>query len=295
MKNKTDYMGHMDNILLATDGSERCEGAIKEAIYLAKSCTATLSIISVIETNPEFEAYGQKFVEKIEGNLRNHLDKIREKAAGENVECLVILKRNSQPYKAIIEEARDRRSDVIVMGRRGLTGLSKALMGSVTAKVIGSAPCNVLVVPYASRINCKNILAATDGSEYGNVAVKEAIIIAKRCESKLTIISVESQESLLRGRPSQADVEDMAGKELSEAGRNVKALKEQAIREKLNTEGLILSGSPGEAIIKTAKEKDSDLIIMGRFGKSGLAGLLMGSTIERVIKNAPCPVLAVRR
>lgn len=294
MKNKTDYMGHMDNILLATDGSERCEGAIKEAIYLAKSCTATLSIISVIETNPEFEAYGQKFVEKIEGSLRSHLDKIREKAAGENVECLVVLKRNSQPYKAIIEEARDRRSDVIVMGRRGLTGLSKALMGSVTAKVIGSAPCNVLVVPYASRINCKNILAATDGSEHGNVAVKEAIIIAKRCESKLTIISVESQESLLRGKPSQADVEDMAGKELSEAGRNVKALKEQAIREKLNTEGLILSGSPGEAIIKTAKEKDSDLIIMGRFGKSGLAGLLMGSTIERVIKNAPCPVLAVK-
>lgn len=295
MKNKTDYMGHMDNILLATDGSERCEGAIKEAIYLAKSCTATLSIISVIETNPEFEAYGQKFVEKIEGDLRSHLDKIREKAAGENVECLVILKRNSQPYKAIIAEAGARRSDVIVMGRRGLTGLSKALMGSVTAKVIGSAPCNVLVVPYASRINCKNILAATDGSEHGNIAVKEAIIIAKRCESRLTIISVESQESLLRGRPSQTDVEDMAGKELSEAGRNVKALKEQALRERLNTEGLILSGSPGEAIIKTAKEKDSDLIIMGRFGKRGLAGLLMGSTIERVIKNAPCPVLAVRR
>lgn len=294
MKNKTDYMGHMDRILLATDCSERCEGAIKEAIYLAKSCTATLSIISVLETNPEFEARGQKFVEKMEANIRSHLDNIREMATRENVECRVILKRSDQPYKAIIEEARDRKADVIVMGRRGRTGITKVLMGSVTAKVIGNAPCNVLVVPYASRINCKNILTATDGSKNGNIAVQEAITIARRCESRITIISVAPQESLLRDKPSQSKVKGMAEKELTKAGLNVKALEEQAIKEGLNAEGLVLSGSPGEAIITTAKEKDTDLIIMGCFGKGGLAGLLMGSTIERVIKNAPCPVLAVK-
>ncbi|MBI5025784.1 MAG: universal stress protein, partial [Nitrospirae bacterium] len=81
MDARMDYMGPLKNILLATDGSEYSEGAIKEAIYLAKSCIAKLSVIYVLEVNPEFETEGLHFVEKMETDAREHLDKIRKIAA----------------------------------------------------------------------------------------------------------------------------------------------------------------------------------------------------------------------
>ena len=59
---------------------------------------------------------------------------------------------------------------MIVMGRRGRTGLKRLMMGSETAKTIGHAPCNVLVVPRAAKLEFKNILIATDGSKYSAAA-----------------------------------------------------------------------------------------------------------------------------
>jgi nucleotide-binding universal stress UspA family protein len=140
-------MGELTSILLATDGSAFCEGAIREAIALSKACRIRLAALTVMEMNPELEAEGPALVEKMEVAAREHLDGIQRMAAEKNVECEVVFKRHDTPEAAIVEEAKKRASDVIVMGRRGKTGLLKALMGSVTKKVIGSAPCKVLVVP----------------------------------------------------------------------------------------------------------------------------------------------------
>ena len=60
MSNRMDYMGPLKNILLATDGSEYSEGAIKEAIYLAKSCIEKLSVIYVLEVNPSLRQKARK-------------------------------------------------------------------------------------------------------------------------------------------------------------------------------------------------------------------------------------------
>ena len=79
---------------------------------------------------------------------------------------------------------------MIILGRRGRTGLKRLMMGSVTARVIGHAACNVLVVPRAAKVEFKNILVATDGSKYSAAAASEAIGLAKRNGSKLTVISV---------------------------------------------------------------------------------------------------------
>jgi nucleotide-binding universal stress UspA family protein len=56
----------------------------------------------------------------------------------------------------------------------------------------------------------------------------------------------------------------------------------------------ILEGSPAEAIIEVAKTSKSDLIVMGSRGLGQLAGLLLGSTSQKVVAHAPCPVLIVR-
>jgi nucleotide-binding universal stress UspA family protein len=293
-----DYMGPLKHILLASDGSESSEGAVKEAIYLAKSCVAKLSVIYVLETNPEFETEGLKFVEKMEHAAREHLELIRKEAAAQNVEVEAIVRRTDQPYKAIVEEAAKMKSDVIVIGRRGRTGLEKMLMGSVAAKVIGYAPCKVLVVPRFARISCKNILIATDGSKYSVAAATEAIGIAKRCKSNLIIITVVHTEALSSMSPdtgyTQSQQEVIERQELQRAERNISGVKELAEKEGIRAEGIISEGRPYEAIAKAALEKNIDLIVVGSHGRTGISKFLMGSVTERVIGHAESAVLVVK-
>jgi hypothetical protein len=63
--------------------------------------------------------------------------------------------------------------------------------------------------------------------------------------------------------------------------------------EGISVEGFVFSGVPSAEIIKFAKSRQADLIVMGTHGRTGLAHVLLGSTAERVIQKAPCPVLTV--
>lgn len=206
------------------------------------------------------------------------------------------MRQGEEPYKYIVEEAEKNQIGMIIMGRRGRTGLKRLMMGSETAKVIGHAPCNVLVVPRAAKIECRNILTATDGSKHSDAATSEAICIAKRCGAKLIVISVVPSESISPMDIVHSEMwrELIADEELRKAETNIKKAKGLAEKEGVKAEGLVLSGRPYEAIVNTAKEKRADLIVVGSHGRTGLARLLMGSVTERVIGYTECAVLVVK-
>ena len=136
-----------EKLLLATDGSEFAEAAIHEAINIAKVCSSKLFIISVVEFNAEYAALAPKLIDKAENETKEHLESVKEKITKEGLECDIIIHQGEEAYKFIVDEARQRKADMIVMGSHGRTGLKRLMMGSVTSRVIGHAPCKVLVVP----------------------------------------------------------------------------------------------------------------------------------------------------
>ncbi len=289
-------IARLEKLLLSTDGSEFSEGAVREAVKLAKICSSKLFVLSVIEANPEFEVLAPQVVEKEEEQTRKRLEEVRSKAAKEGVECEIIARHTESPFQAIIEEAGKKQVDMIIMGRRGRTGLRRLLMGSVTAKVIGHAACDVLVVPRAAQISYRRILVATDGSKYSDAAASEAIGIAKRCSSSLYVVSVVPSET---ASPfdivhSEMQHEMIAQNELRVGEKNVKAVLEIAKQEGVKVEGLVVEGRPYEAIVENAREKSVDLIVMGSHGRTGLERLLMGSVTERVVGHADCSVLIAK-
>jgi len=286
----------LEKILLPTDGSEFSEGAIREAISLAKTCSGKLFAVSVVETNPEYETIAPQLVEKAEKEARQHLESIKSSASKEGVDCEIIVRQGEEPYKYIVEEAAKNKVNMIIMGRRGRTGLKRLMMGSVTAKVIGHAPCDIIVVPRAARLECRSILVATDGSRYSEAAVSEAINIAKHCNANLIAISVVLSESMspMDIVQSQMQPKLIAEKELKEAENNINKVKELAVKEGVRVTGIIFAGRPYEAIISTAKERNADLIVVGSHGRTGLERLLMGSVTERVVGHAECAVLVVK-
>ena len=136
-----------ERILVALDGSSNSDFALEQAFSMAKTCNSTLYAITVIDAYPaQIEAaHGVK--EKIEAEAQKLLDKAGAKAKERNINCETILRWESSPHAAIVNEAKNRSVDLIVLGSHGRTGLKKLFLGSVAQKVIGYARCPVMVVP----------------------------------------------------------------------------------------------------------------------------------------------------
>ncbi len=270
-------IGKVDRILLSTDRTEFSEGAVREAINFAQRCSSILFIITVIEMNPEYATIGASLLEAEEEEAHKYLDSIKARTLKEGVRCEMAVCTDNEPFQCIVREASKRRADMIVTGKRGTRGLKKLMMGDVASKVIGYAPCKVLVVPREARIQFRNILVATDGSKHSEAAAAEAIGIAKRCGSAVIALSSISSED-----------------QRKEAQANVTRVLEMGRREGLEVETLTPRGKPYEVIVEVAGGRAVDLIVVGTYGRTALERLLMGSTTERVVGLAQCAVLVVK-
>jgi nucleotide-binding universal stress UspA family protein len=181
-------------------------------------------------------------------------------------------------YEGIMEEAGEINPDLIIMGRHGYTGLTRLLMGSVTARVIGHSPVNVLVLPRGASLSFQRLLIASDGSPYSQAAWDAALALAQAMGSAVVGVAVAASD---RDLPAAREV-----------GRKLEAAAAQA---GIALETLIPMGRPDEGIVKAAQFKQASLIVVGSHGRTGLKRLLMGSVAERVIGHAPCPVLVVKK
>jgi len=285
-----------ERLLLATDSSEFSEGAIREAVKMAKRCGSKLTAISVIETNPEFESTAPQVLEKLEKEVRSHLGTVQARAKQEGVACEVVVHEGEDSYKYIVDEAVAQKSTMIIMGRRGKKGFRRLVMGSTTSWTIGHSPCSVLVVPRNAQVEFKSVVVATDGSPHSSAAASEAIGIAKRNSAKLTVLAVVPADIAM---PTDIDFaaiqrEKLADQEMQVAEKNAKAVKEAAQKAGVDAQAFVMSGKPADAIMEIAKDKAADLIVVGSHGRTGLDRLLMGSVAERVIVLATCAVLVAK-
>jgi nucleotide-binding universal stress UspA family protein len=136
------------------------------------------------------------------------------------------------------------------------------------------------------------ILLATDFSRWARRAEDYACALACSWRASLTVLSVaEFPPGLNPDYPvNQQYLADL----LKNASSQLVDLKGRAERRGIAVTTRVASGIPSEEVITAARAEDSDLLVVGTRGKTGLAHVLLGSTAERVIRGAPCPVLTVR-
>lgn len=141
------------------------------------------------------------------------------------------------------------------------------------------------------------ILAPTDLSAFGEVGVRAAADLAHRLGAALTLLRAVPDDELealasahVPRQPVDLIYQDLEAKLLDEFRRVVPA----DVRRSLHVEPMVTVGSPGAEILRAAKLKSADMIVMATHGRTGLAHLLMGSVAEHVVRHAPCPVLTVR-
>ena len=136
-----------ERILVALDGSEYTDAIVDQAISMGRICNSTIFAISVIAFFPESLAIAPQLEEELAKKTREFLEIVKKKIEKENLTCETIVRLDAQPSIPIVEEAKNRSVDLIIMGTRGTTGLKRIFLGSVAQKVIGYAPCPVMVVP----------------------------------------------------------------------------------------------------------------------------------------------------
>ena len=143
----------------------------------------------------------------------------------------------------------------------------------------------------------KKILFATDFSDNSKYALTYALSFAKQYNATLYILHVIQQPSYPLGMYAEIsfDAMDKFNRNISEAvEKEMQALRGKDLQGFTNYECLVVQGTPFLEILRAAGEKEVDLIVVGTHGRTGLDHVLFGSTAEKVVRRAPCPVLSVR-
>ncbi len=284
-------MGMYKKILVAYDGSGSAKNALKEASRFAQEEKATIKLLVVV---PSYEGDLDLLAisnvkESVENQGRMLLDEAVQIAEAEGLSPLKNLE-FGEPYEKIVSVADDENCDLIVMGRKGMSGIERELVGSVTARVIGHTKKDVLVIPEGATLSWNKVLLGTDNSPESRSAVERALEIAKEHNSAVAAVSVVY---------SATDIFTMSHQLVDEMKKGVQKqlekLKLEAKSAGLDLNLMIKEGEPHEGIIEAAQEFGANVIIMGSHGRTGLKRLLMGSVTEKVLGFAFCPVLVCHK
>jgi len=283
-------MGKYRKILIALDGSLSSIHALRESFKFADNEKSWMTAVSVIP--PYLGDLDTTAVGDVMASLRKPCEEALAEAKRMADEAKVTLRTvcdEGETHERIVDLADVENFDLIIMGRRGRKRIEKALVGSVTARVIGYSHRDVLVVPKDKNIGWNRILLATDGSKFSNVATERAIDFAKSYGGILIIVSVVDVPAEYYGEAPEA-----WDNLVTKARGYVEKARQQAEASGVKAEAYVKEAETYQAIIGLAEEKKADTVIMGSHGRTGLKRLLMGSVTEKVIGHSPCPVLVVR-
>jgi nucleotide-binding universal stress UspA family protein len=281
-------MSKYKKLLVAVDGSASSIHALEESFRLSKEGTVVVAVAPPFTVDLRIGAEGE-IQKMLKEPCETALTKATEmsKAVGATIVGICAM---GQPHERIVDLSESEGCDLIVMGAKGMLSLEKTLMGDTTAKVIGYSVKDVLVVPEKGNLGFGKILVATDGSEYSRRAMARAMDFAESYGTELDVISiVEILPEIYSIAPQVVE------ERVQKTEEYIAGLKKQADARGITCRGFVRdSAEPYNIITEIAQKEQVGLILMGSHGRTGLSRILMGSTTERVIAHAPCPVLVAK-
>ena len=134
-------------ILVAVDGSEYAEQAINQAVSLGQVCSSEIFVLSVAELQAEYLADAPALFERLQREAGKTAETAKARIDQAGLSSVALTMTNEYPAHAILEVAKDKEIDLIVMGTRGRSRMKRLILGSVAQQVVGQAPCPVMIVP----------------------------------------------------------------------------------------------------------------------------------------------------
>ena len=295
-------------ILFATSATEACDHAARVAFNMAQSYDAQICIFHVlgvptrgfsqvvldVKTKEEV-VLDDEYIAWVEEEIKVHYSKQLETTRNFEIKVAIGL-----PHREVLRAARELAPDLIVMG--GSTGddedsvYKKSLVGSTLHRVAKVAPCPLLVVnrPAASFWGgMSNVVFGTDFSKASDAAFRFALQLVKALACELHIFHALDIGSMHLGRiMTQDEIES----NIRESLRRIRGRYIPEMKDVPEYDFEVWEGIPYVEIVKYAREKHADLIIMAHHTqKASREDTRLGSNIEQVIVRAGCPVISINR
>jgi nucleotide-binding universal stress UspA family protein len=291
------------SILCPVDFSEHSRHALRCAGAFAAHFHSRLTVLSVV--NPLLaEAarirLGQDLVStETEPALREFVAATWPETAN-SLEHTVVKTTVGEPATAILEIATADGADLIVMGTQGLGGFRKWLLGSTTERLLRRTHLPVLAVPSPSNdsdveprhrdFEISHILAATDFSESSVAAAQTAVELSQRWSAPLTLVHVLAPLKVpAQWQPLVQESEEMR----VAAARTALSTLAGQLCDAGVCEDLVVLGHPAEMIGSVARDRGTQLIVMGLASERGVFAPRPGSIAYRVLSSSTVPVLVV--
>jgi nucleotide-binding universal stress UspA family protein len=302
-----------DTILVPLDGSELAERALGPALALARQRQGHVILLRVPVYReimvPGTAGYGLLLPDQSLENCREdadcYLKEVRQKHSHPNVTLDTELV-DGDIAGCIVDTAATKAVDLITMTTHGYSGVTRWMLGSVTERVLRSAPCPVLAVRHERPI--KSILITLDGSRLAEQALIPGMELARSLGARVTLLQVDQDERLGAMEASLLEVA-RAGLsrqiEAEDTRRHVESYLHNLAdkwRRRLADSGspdveietVVMAGRPAQSVLELAESQQIDLIAMATHGHSGLRRWVYGSITEKVLRNVDCAMLIVR-
>jgi nucleotide-binding universal stress UspA family protein len=294
----------LETILVATDSSETAGLALDRALDIAVRHESEIALVHVMQpempivASPEMIVvppdYEKLLREASTEGLAHAADRVRQ--AG--VPVREILKKGN-PARQITACADAIGAELIMIGTRGHTGFRNLLLGSVAEEVVRLAEQPVLTVhPGDDRPiePVRTLLFPTDFSPTADYALGVATrLLARSSQAKILLVhTYHISPNVVPLGGFGKGVTPLFVENAQQLAERATAPAAQSLRASgFEVEILVERGDPAEVVTELAAAREVDVIVMGTRGHSKLRQFLLGSTAERVVEHAPCPVLTV--
>jgi universal stress protein E len=299
-------------ILVATDFSPPADAALQQAVWLA---SATGASVDVLHTVPSFQrlipsATGPDVGFQLdflvnEGDSLEDLEaeavrdaEVKLRRMVEHVTDPVALRPTVQigeAYAEITHAALREGYDLVLVGTRGLAPWEQFLVGSTAKRLIRKCPSSVWIVKAEHSDPPRVVLAATDFSEASRKAAMQGVMIAEHADGVFHLLHVvdsnDVPEDLISRIPKGSSLKQEIIKEATE---RMDEFVETLHVDRARIQTHLLWGNPWQEIQRAVNDHAVDLVVIGTVGRSGVAGLLLGNTAEKLLDICDCSILTTK-
>ena len=306
-------MKRFENILLVAEFAAKQQMAVDRALSLARQNEARLTVFTVVKELPADARMAitamspRELHEGLIDDRRQTADTLAAEMCQQGIDARAQVATGT-PFLEIIRQVLRDEHDLVILAAEGKGGLERRLFGSTSMHLMRKCPCPVWVVKPVKRAKYKRILAAVDtASDFPDrereslnpLIMQLASSLARRDGSELHVLQAWSvfAEGYLEAR---GQMRGSAIHQLRKETKRQYATKLDSLLAGIDLKGVItrrhlqMNDDAPNAIVKLAKSKKIDLLVMGTVCRTGLAGFFIGNTAEKVLGEVNCSVLTVK-
>lgn len=289
------------HIIASTDFTQQGDSAITQALNLAVQNNARLSILHIIDERiMQYQEIlplsPSEMEEMLLQETRRKLVNLVDTAQLEDIayEAHVIF---GKPDEQILRYAQEQQGELIVVGQGSKNFIQHVLLGSTAERLLRHSPIPILIIPRRGLSDWKSILVPVDFSDTSKMALEHAIALAQAYQAQLHVLHVseETPFASLAGLLPLNETEGLRNSYERKVADDYDKFLASIDFQNVDYQKHFRRGTAPLEIQLWAEQHTCDLVVMGSVGRTGMRGILIGNTAERVARSIPCALLTVKQ